>query len=392
MFNIYKNKERLKWVIVAIALLIGFFSVIYTNSLVKHLADRERKQIDLFASALEFVVTTASDEELNFVFTEIIHTELSVPCIVTDDKGEPIHWRNIDISPSLTPEKENQLLLSHISNMKEVYEPIEMNLGPDFKQFIYYDNSEAILQLRYFSYMQITGIAILSILAYFVFSSTRRAEQNRVWVGLAKETAHQLGTPISSLLAWVEYFKTDEDFDQSIIPEISKDIQRLEMITARFSSIGSEPSLTEENVQSAVENIVNYLQKRVSSKVKFSITPKFGQDMAAMINIPLFEWIIENICKNAVDAMGGVGKIDIYLRNSKDGRFLFIDISDTGKGIPKSKVKSIFQPGFTTKKRGWGLGLTLVKRIVDNYHRGKIFVLKSELGMGTTFRISIPKE
>ncbi|MEM1136798.1 MAG: histidine kinase, partial [Bacteroidota bacterium] len=316
MISIYQNKDKLKWIIVAIALLIGFFSVIYTNSLVKHLAERERKQIDLFASALQFVVTSASDEELNFVFTEIIHTELSVPCIVTDDKGEPIHWRNINVSPSLSAEQESELLLKHIENMKEVYEPIEMDLGPNFKQFIYYDNSEAIVQLRYFSYMQITGIAILSVLAYFVFSSTRKAEQNRVWVGLAKETAHQLGTPISSLMAWIEYFKADENFDQEIIPELAKDLQRLEMITARFSSIGSEPSLIDENVLEAIENIVGYLQKRVSTKVKFSITPKFGQNMMAKINIPLFEWIIENICKNAVDAMGGIGKIDIYLRNS----------------------------------------------------------------------------
>ncbi|UZR95997.1 sensor histidine kinase [Chondrinema litorale] len=392
MISIYQNKEKLKWIIVAIALLIGLFSLFYTNSLVQHLADREKKQINLFASALEFVVTSASDEELNFVFTEIIHTELSVPCIVTDDKGEPIHWRNIDVSPNLSAEEENKLLLKHIEKMKEVYEPIEMDLGPDFKQYIYYDNSEAIVQLRYFSYMQITGIAILSVLAYFVFSSTRRAEQNRVWVGLAKETAHQLGTPISSLMAWIEFFKADENFDQSIIPELTKDLQRLEMITARFSSIGSEPSLVEENVLEAVENIVNYLQKRVSTKVKFSITPKIEHDMMAKINIPLFEWIIENICKNAVDAMSGVGKIDIYLRNSKDHRFLYIDISDTGKGIPKSKIKSIFQPGFTTKKRGWGLGLTLVKRIVENYHRGRIFVLKSEIDVGTTFRISFPKD
>jgi len=232
----------------------------------------------------------------------------------------------------------------------------------------------------------------LSILAWFVFSSTRKAEQNRVWVGLAKETAHQLGTPISSLMAWLEYFKTDPAFDQSLIPEMTKDVQRLEMITARFSSIGSEPALKEEDVLGAVENIISYLQRRVSSKVIFKVIPKFGHELAGKINVPLFEWVIENLCKNAVDAMNGQGRIEIYLRNTKDDRYVMLDLSDTGKGIPKSKIKTVFQPGYTTKKRGWGLGLTLVKRIVENYHSGKIFVLKSEPDQGTTFRIMIPKQ
>ncbi|WP_020532797.1 sensor histidine kinase [Flexithrix dorotheae] len=389
MVNIYQNKEKLKWIIVGIAFLLGIFSIIYTQILVQQLAETERKQIDLFAKAYEFIILSENDEEFNFVLTEIVFAENSIPIILADSLG-PFDHRNI-IMPELSPEKETEFLKKEILKMAEEYQPIEIDLNDAKKQYIYYSNSPAIGQIKYFNYVQITVMSILSILAYFVFSSARRAEQNRVWVGLAKETAHQLGTPISSLMAWIEFFKTDPNFDQSIIPEMTKDIKRLEMITSRFSSIGSEPSLKDENLLEAVENIIGYLQKRVSTKVKFIITPKFDHELYAKLNVPLFEWIIENICKNAVDAMGGAGKIEIYLKNSKDGRFVILDINDTGKGIPKSKLKTVFQPGFTTKKRGWGLGLTLVKRIVENYHNGKIFVLKSEIDVGTTFRILIPK-
>ncbi|MBX2842029.1 MAG: histidine kinase, partial [Flammeovirgaceae bacterium] len=330
MINIYQNKEKLKWIIVGVAFLLGIFSIIYTQILVQQLAETERKQIDLFAKAYEFIILSENDEEFNFVLTEIVFAENSIPIILADSLG-PFDHRNITM-PELSPEKETEYLKKEILKMKEEYQPIEIDLNDAKKQYIYYSNSPAIVQIKYFNYVQITGMSILSILAYFVFSSARRAEQNRVWVGLAKETAHQLGTPISSLMAWIEFFKSDPNFDQSIIPEMTKDIKRLEMITSRFSSIGSEPSLKDENLLEAVENIIGYLQKRVSTKVKFIITPKFDHELFAKLNVPLFEWIIENICKNAVDAMGGTGKIEIYLKNSKDGRFVILDINDNGKG------------------------------------------------------------
>jgi signal transduction histidine kinase len=391
MINLYQNKERLKWIIVGVSLLVGVFSLIYTNRLVQQLANRELRQISLFAKSLEFMITSENDEEINFVLTEIVNADNTIPLIWADANGEPIEYDNLNVPAGLTPAQEREFLLAKIEEMKMEYDPIHVKVADGLEHLVYYANSNILRQLKYFSYVQVSVISLLALLSYVVFSSTRKLEQDRVWVGLAKETAHQLGTPISSLMAWIEYFKSDAQFDQSIIPEITKDVQRLEMITARFSSIGSQPQLKDENVCEVVRNIIAYLEKRVSSKVKIAVIPKFGQELDAKINIPLFEWVIENVCKNAVDAMNGNGKITIYIKNSKDGRFVLLDINDTGKGIPKSKIKDVFLPGYTTKKRGWGLGLTLVKRIVENYHKGKIFVLRSELDEGTTFRVMIPK-
>ena len=219
------------------------------------------------------------------------------------------------------------------------------------------------------------------------FNYSRKAEQNRVWIGLAKETAHQLGTPLSSLMAWVEYFKSDPRFENDeIVNEIEKDVARLEQVTARFSLIGSVPVLKEENIEGLLEGILNYLGKRISTKVNISFVNHTSQPPLVKVNKYLFEWVIENICKNAVDAMSGVGSLSINLRNYKND-FITIDITDTGKGISKANIKQVFDPGFSTKKRGWGLGLTLAKRIIEIYHHGKIFVKESEPGKGTTFRI-----
>ena len=242
------------------------------------------------------------------------------------------------------------------------------------------------MQLQYYPYVQLSVIAVFFALSYLAFSYSRTAEQNRVWVGLAKETAHQLGTPLSSLMAWLEFLKADPELENmEITREIGKDIKKLEMITSRFSSIGSVPVLQDENIFEAIQSSVNYLQTRISTKVKFRLHQETSA-IRAEINKPLFDWVIENICKNAVDAMSGVGRIDIYVKESPEGKVM-IDISDSGKGIPKNLIAQIFQPGFTTKKRGWGLGLTLAKRIIENYHQGKIFIKSSEENTGTTFRI-----
>ena len=233
------------------------------------------------------------------------------------------------------------------------------------------------------------GLLVFGYLAYLAFSSSRRSEQNRVWVGLAKETAHQLGTPLSGLKGWVEYFKTDPDrYETEYVLELEKDVERLETISARFSSIGSMPTLSPEPLDTHIEKFVDYLKRRVSSKIKWQITNQIPAGKLIPVNRYLFEWVIENLCKNAVDAMEGVGELRIQMAE-KPGQIV-IDISDTGKGIPKSNWKRVFNPGFSTKKRGWGLGLTLAKRIIENYHKGKLFVKNSEPGKGTTFRITLP--
>ena len=271
--------------------------------------------------------------------------------------------------------------------MKLQYEPIVIEIA-DLKQYIYYRNSDLIIQLRYYPYVQLAVISLFILMGYLAFSISKNAEQNRVWVGLAKETAHQLGTPISSLIAWAEYLRMKPEIEEEgIVDEMDKDIQRLQMITARFSSIGSEQKLQLEDLGEMVEGAIGYLRSRVSQRVEITvkINPE-GSQVMAFINRPLFEWVVENITKNAVDAMGGMGKLTLEITELTEGN-VQMDISDTGKGIPKNQFKKVFEPGFTTKKRGWGLGLTLARRIIEQYHKGRIFVKSSEAGVGTTFRI-----
>ncbi|MGB0523912.1 MAG: sensor histidine kinase [Flammeovirgaceae bacterium] len=397
--QIYDNKNIIQLVIVCLALVIGLASIIYTNSLVTQLAEREKNKIELFKRAQEIVIASSgSSEALTFLFDKVIGENHSIPVILIEeggtipDEGKLPYHRNIDFPKKASDEAKRAILRKELKVMKEEYKPLNIKVEEvGINQFIYFRNSSLITQLKYYPFVQLTALALLAGLAYVIFSTTRKSEQNRLWVGLAKETAHQLGTPISSLMAWIEVLRTDPNFDQSFCDEMEKDTKRLEMITARFSNIGSEPSMKVANAGNVVVGIVQYLQKRVSSKVKIKVTPRFSQDLNCLMNVPLFEWVIENLCKNAVDAMSGKGKIDIYVQNSKDNTQVIIDVNDTGKGIHPSKIKQVFRPGFTTKKRGWGLGLTLVKRIVEEYHRGKIYVRKSELNVGTSFRIIIPK-
>lgn len=257
------------------------------------------------------------------------------------------------------------------------------------KEYIYYGNSKLLKLLRYYPLSQLLVVLIIGFLGYIFFSYSRRAEQNRVWVGLAKETAHQLGTPLSSLTAWVEILRNEPSINPEIVVELSKDIQRLETITTRFSNIGSMPILKEEDLEELISSFISYLKIRISTKVHIEIKSALIANQVANVNKYLFEWVIENICKNAVDAMGGTGDMLIYLHEGKNNQ-IYIDISDTGKGIPTSNLSKVFAPGFSTKKRGWGLGLTLAKRIIENYHEGKLNIKSSELNKGTTFRISLP--
>jgi signal transduction histidine kinase len=389
--DFYSIKQWYKWIIIITAILIGVASIHYTNILVSQLKEREQRLITLYAKTLEYMANQQDNENLGFIFEEIIIPNNSIPVILTDGDGQPIEYRNLDVGPRLGQEKLDQKLQEELEIMKGEHDPIRINFKNRNNEIydynlVYYKNSNLLYQLRYYPYIQLSVIAIFGILTYLVFNYSKTAEQNRIWVGLAKETAHQLGTPISSLMAWNEYFKSEMKFkDKNLMQEFEKDIARLEMITSRFSNIGSTPLLNYEDIHAAVRNTVNYIQHRLSTKVTFNITA-LPNDIRAKINKPLFDWVIENLCKNAVDAMGGAGTIDISIRKAPDGNVM-IDVKDTGKGIPKSKIREVFNPGYTTKSRGWGLGLTLVKRIIENYHKGKIFIKSTEPGHGTTFRI-----
>jgi len=387
-WDLYQNKSRYKILILIVALIIGSVSIIYTQTLVDKLADRERKLIDLYAKGLMNAVETPNSGSLTFLFQEIIEVNNSIPVILTDENFFPLSERNISIPKRFSEEERVEYLREEISKMRAERQPIVVQLAPGIKNYIFYRNSLILRQLLYYPYIQLTIISIFAVMAYLAFSYSRNAEQNRVWVGLAKETAHQLGTPISSLMAWVELLKIDSRFEgEAMVPELEKDIDRLQMITARFSNIGSLPSLQQEDIKEVIEHALKYLRARISPKVELNLYA--DTNLYSDINRSLFEWVVENMVKNAVDAMNSKGRVDIYIQNF--GNQLAIDIADTGKGIAKSKFKEVFKAGYTTKKRGWGLGLTLVKRIVENYHGGKIMVLKSVPGEGTTFRILLGK-
>ncbi|MGV3503732.1 MAG: sensor histidine kinase [Adhaeribacter sp.] len=387
MLPIYSQKSKIKLLILVVALIISVATVIYTNILVHKLAKREEQLIDLYAKGLEYASNSKSDENLVFILEEIIGVNKSVPVILTNANEEVEGYSNVYPPANISKHRLNIWLRNQIEEMKEQHEPIVVEYGKNAKSYIFYKDSEELTQLRYYPYVQLTVMACFSLMAYFAFSYSRKAEQNRVWVGLAKETAHQLGTPLSSLMAWYEYLKVSPKFEhEPIVEELGKDVRRLEIITERFSNIGSVPALKDENILRVTKNAVGYLENRVSKKVAFSVKAEFPADTPAKVNIPLFEWVIENICKNAIDAMDGVGSIDVTLCYAGK-QHVAIDIRDTGKGIPKSKVDQVFLPGYTTKKRGWGLGLALARRIIENYHRGKLLVKWSEVGKGTTFRI-----
>ncbi|MBB6459948.1 sensor histidine kinase [Flammeovirga kamogawensis] len=390
--KIYSNRYSLKIIVILMGLVIGITSLIYTELLVDELRQREYDQIDFFAKVQAKLATMGTEDnaDVTFLLMEVIKGNDLIPVVLTDDMGEPISSKNIEIPSDLNFAQRMDYLKKEVQEMKKNYAPIKIDFTDGEEQYIYYADSKLVRNLRFAPMIQLSVLAILALAAYLVFSTSRRAEQNQVWAGLAKETAHQLGTPISSLVAWIEYFKTDEDFDQSIIEELQKDITRLEMITARFSNIGSEPVLKPANLESSVRGAVEYMSKRISTKVSMNVHYNLEGQADINISLPLFEWVVENLCRNAVDAMNGVGRLDITMELTQHKTSVTIDVKDTGKGIPKNKLTTVFNPGYTTKKRGWGLGLTLVKRIVEDYHKGKIIVLESTPGEGTTFRITMP--
>ena len=382
--NIYTQKIRWKFFLFVMAAVIGLTSLIYTQRLVRELKTEERKKVELWAKATkQLIELDITESDFEFLF-EVIEHNNTVPVILVDALGDTISTRNLDPVRKNNPE----YLHRQLKKMNQVHEPIEIELSNGEKNYIYYKDSFILTKLAWFPFIQLGVIVLFIFVSYYAFSATRKAEQNQVWVGLSKETAHQLGTPTSSLSAWVELLRMKK-LDEKLVSEFEKDVNRLEKITERFSKVGSKPALVRSNLVKEILHTVQYIKKQSSKKVSFEFN--FGEDEKIWIplNTVLFEWVIENLCKNALDAIGSDGKIRISITNQT--KVIYLDISDNGKGIPKSRFKTIFSPGYTTKERGWGLGLSLTKRIVEIYHGGNIFVKYSEINKGTTIRIILRK-
>jgi signal transduction histidine kinase len=394
MFGI-ERIGKLKTLLVVVAVFIAIASLVTSHILIRDLQREEAKSMEVWAEAMKSLNTADENTDLNLVL-KVINGNDKIPIVVLDSARNVLDFRNIDIVAANNEDslknieaaamqmKENERNIRIYLNMQEVNS--DDVAGADYIE-ICYDDSLILKRLARYPYIQLTVVVIFVLIAFFALFSSMKAEQNKVWVGLSKETAHQLGTPISSLMAWSEVLRESYP-DDELIPEMSKDISRLERIADRFSKIGSIPEPKVEDLCEILQRVVDYMSHRVSSKVK--LTTHFpGERVEMLIVAPLFEWVAENLCKNAVDAMGGEGKIDLFVYD--EPMSVVIDVTDTGKGISKNNYKDVFKPGYTTKSRGWGLGLSLAKRIVEEYHKGRIFVKHSEIGKGTTFRIELPK-
>jgi sensor histidine kinase YesM len=381
--NIYYRNTLWKLALLLFAVIIGLFSLLYTQNLVKSLKAEEKKKVELWADALQQINKSDTSEDLSFI-SKINENNTTIPVILTDGSDNIISVRNFDparISDSAFLKKE-------LSRMKGKNPPIIIELGGGQIQQVYYRESIILRKLTYYPYVQLSIIILFIFVSYMAFSSSRKAEQNQVWVGMSKETAHQLGTPTSSLAGWIEILQIKYP-EITITEELSRDLSRLEKVTERFSKIGSRPDLTPENIINVINQTIDYLKSRTSSKVIIITDSGNLKELFIPINSALFSWVIENVCKNAIDAITGEGEITIRISENEESAF--IDISDNGKGIPKSAFKKIFKPGYTTKKTGWGLGLSLAKRIIEEYHDGRIFVRHSEVGKGSGIRIVMKK-
>jgi signal transduction histidine kinase len=376
--DIYLNNKRWKLYFLIIAALIILGSLYYTNQLAQKLKIEEKKRVAVWAEGLKSLHSNP-DQDVSLI-NFILEQNETIPVILVDNQENIVDFRNIDIKG-----EENEYLSKLVSKMKSKNKIIKINLDSG-NNYIYFDDSKLLVQLAWYPYIQMGLIIIFSLVAYVVFSYFKSAEQNRIWVGMSKETAHQLGTPISSLMAWNEILKSKYG-EESMYNEIEKDITRLQTITQRFSNIGSQPKLKNVNIKQLLQNNIKYLKTRTSKRVNLVFENKISNGVSVMINEELFSWVVENLWKNAIDAMHGQGELNITAFTKQDN--LVIDIKDSGKGILKSKFKTIFKPGVTSKKRGWGLGLSLAKRIVEEYHKGSIYVLNSEINKGTCFRIEL---
>lgn len=380
LFSIYNIELISKIAIILTAIIIAVSTFFVTSSLADSLAQEEKSKMQLWAAATSELATMDTDCDVKFV-QSVITRNTTIPVILTGDSlTDILSYRNIDLENT-----DSGQLRQMAKEFAAINDPIEIDLGNGEKQYICYGESKLLKNLSYYPIVYIVVFLLYALLLTVVLIVLKRAEQNRVWIGLTKETAHQLGTPISSLLAWTEILKSRYPEDD-MLPEMEHDVQRLRTIAERFSQVGSKQELALSDLNAVTKKAFDYMRARISKKInmEFSATG----NIQVMLNAPLFEWVMENLCKNAVDAMENDGTIRVQVR--QNGNCAVIDISDTGKGLPMKNYKRIFYPGFTTKKRGWGLGLSLAKRIIEEYHHGKIYVKHSEIGKGTTFRIELP--
>jgi K+-sensing histidine kinase KdpD len=377
--------RQVKIILVVAAILIAVASLLVSHFLVSDLSKEERGKMEVWAQALHSLNEADEHTDLSLVLS-VMEGNNTIPVIVLDKEGHVADYRNIDIKAENATD--TAAFVERMGKrMKDADRYIKIQIGDSADyQLVCYDDSVMLKRLAAWPYVQLGIVLIFVVIAIFALLSSKRAEQNKVWVGLSKETAHQLGTPISSLMAWTEMLKESYP-DDELLPEMDKDVKRLERIAERFSKIGSVPEPVESSMNEVLRHVIEYMNRRTSQKVQI-LSQMPGEDVIVKMNASLFEWVIENLCKNAVDAMEGAGTITLTLM--KEEKVVIVEVQDTGKGIKKKDIKNVFTPGFTTKKRGWGLGLSLAKRIVEEYHRGRIFVKSSEIGKGTTFRIEMP--
>ncbi len=403
--NVYDSRQIWKTALLAVSLLLAGGFIWISNNLVKDLAKQERDRMEIWADATKELASMsgepASDStmatmpaDIDFLFS-IIERNHNIPVLLVDEHDQILQYRNFklpepidSLNPMALSAANEQYLKAKLVNLKKSPNKIDIKIDQSTTQHLYYEDSDVLRRLAYYPYIQLAVLLLLLGIAYFALVSVKKAEQNKVWVGLSKETAHQLGTPISSLMAWTQLLDS-MGVDKSIVTDMDKDVSRLSKIADRFSKIGSMPDKELEFINEAVASSLEYMSKRIPKRVKLNLHLDTEENCGVMLCQSLFEWVMENLTKNAVDAMGGEGCIDISVR-SRGLQYATILVTDTGKGIPRSRFKTVFNPGYTTKKRGWGLGLTLVKRIIEEYHGGKIFVKESEVGKGTTFCIEIP--
>lgn len=398
LHNFYDSRRIWKSVFIVISLLMVGVFIYISNNLVKDLAQQERERMQIWANATQELTAVSSNgmnTDVDFLFS-IIESNHNIPVLLVDDSENILMYRNFklpeavdSLSPyTLSPVNE-EFLNGKIKKLKNTQNHIPIVIDDHTTQHLYYEDSTVLHRLAYYPYIQLAVLAIFVVIVYFALISIKKAEQNKVWVGLSKETAHQLGTPISSLMAWTQMLDAS-GVDKDIVGDMDKDVHRLSVIADRFSKIGSKPEMEPAFINEAISASLEYMRSRISSKVTLTLRLS-DEECGVMLCQSLFEWVMENLTKNAVDAMQGEGRIEVTVNTTDAAKMVLIDVTDTGKGIARKNFKTVFNPGYTTKKRGWGLGLTLVKRIVEEYHGGKIYVKDSEIGRGTTFRIELPK-
>lgn len=367
--------------LVTAAAVVAVFIYVSTG-LVRDLSVQERQRMEIWADATREIVASTDSKgvvDIDFLL-RIIESNTTIPVLLTDGDG------NILLSRNFPPDADEAYLQRKLRDLASSPNVIDINIAPGVTQRLYYEDSTLLKRLSYYPYVVLAVMAAFVLVVYFAMLSTKRAEQNKVWVGLSKETAHQLGTPISSLLAWMELLP-DMGVDRATVDEMNKDVARLSTIASRFGKIGSEPQMELTDLNTIVASAASYMSTRISRRINLQFTPS-DMELPVKLSAPLFEWVMENLIKNAVDAMDGSGSITIT--TGRDANMAFVEVADTGKGIPRKKFKSVFNPGYTTKKRGWGLGLTLARRIIEQYHQGSIYVKSSAIGIGTTFRVNVP--